>query len=97
MKVEYSKEFEKAVRKLSGKILASVKKTILEVKAANNVEELTDCEKLTGYNRAYRLRIGSLRAFFILQINGDTVNFEYLVPRGEAYSKKMQNNLRRKD
>lgn len=97
MKVEYSKEFEKAVRKLSGKILTSVKKTILEVKAANKVEELTDCEKLTGYDHVYRIRIGSLRAFFILQVKGDTINFEYLVPRGEAYSKKIQNNLRKKD
>ena len=34
MKVAYSKSFEKAVRKLSGKMLDSVRHVILEVKQA---------------------------------------------------------------
>jgi len=34
MKVEYSKTFIKAVKKLTGKMLDSVKRTILEVKKA---------------------------------------------------------------
>jgi hypothetical protein len=47
----------------------------------------------------YRIRIGDYRAFFVfhVQIIGDTVMFEYLVSRGEAYNKKIQQKLRRKD
>jgi mRNA-degrading endonuclease RelE of RelBE toxin-antitoxin system len=97
MNVEYSRDFEKTVRKLSGKVLSSVKEAILEVRNAHSVSQLTNCKKLVGYNHAYRLRIGDLRAFFVLHIEGDTVSFEYLVPRGEAYSKKMKEQLKRKD
>jgi mRNA-degrading endonuclease RelE of RelBE toxin-antitoxin system len=97
MKVEYSKEFEKAVRKLSGKKLKSVRNAILEVKAADHVNQLTDCKKLVGYDHVYRLRIGDLRAFFVLRIEGDTVSFEYLVSRGEAYAKRTKEQLKRKD
>ena len=99
MKTKYSKDFEKAVRKLSGKTLNSVKKTILDVKNAQSLNEITDCKKLVGYDNVYRIRIGSLRAFFIfhIQIIDDCVFFKYLVPRGEAYDKKYQEKLREDD
>lgn len=75
MRVKYSKDFEKSVRKLSGKTLASVKNTILEVKKAECLAQISDCKKLTGYNNVYRIRIGNLRAFFVLHIEivGDCV------------------------
>lgn len=99
MKVEYSKAFTKAVKKLSGKKLESVRVTIKEIKDAESIEQLTDCVKLTGYKNVYRLRIGDLRAFFVFHIfiKGDTVIFEYLVPRGQAYDKKIMDSLRKKD
>ena len=89
MRVEFSKEFEKAVRKLSGKMLESVREAVQEVMDAENIEELTDCKKLVDYDFIYRLRIGSYRA--------DCVMFLYLVPRGQAYDKKMEKNLQRND
>jgi mRNA interferase RelE/StbE len=99
MKIEYSKAFLKAVKKLSGKMLHSVKKTILEVKEAENLEQLSNCEKLVGCKNIYRLRIGDLRAFFLLRIEveGKTVIFEYLVPRGQAYDKNIHAILKKKD
>jgi mRNA-degrading endonuclease RelE of RelBE toxin-antitoxin system len=99
MKVEYSKAFVKAVKKLSGKMLDSVKRTILEVKKAENIAQLSNCEKLVGYKNIYRLRIGDLRAFFYMRIDvkGNTVIFEYLVPRGQAYDKKIHDHLKKKD
>ncbi len=96
MKTEYSKAFEKTVRKLSGKVLNSVREAILEAKEAKTIEELSDCKKLKTYKNVYRKRIGNLRAFFLLKL-GDTIMFEYLVPRGQAYDKKMLNKLRDKD
>ena len=99
MKIKYSKDFEKSVRKLSGKTLNSVKNTILEVKNATGLDEITDCKKLVGYDNVYRIRIGSLRAFlsFHIQIIDDYVFFKYVVPRGEAYDKKYKEKLREDD
>ena len=83
MNVEYSKPFLKAVDKLSGKVLSSVLDMIREVKNKS----------------VYRIRIGDYRAFFIFHVKivDDTVKFEYLVSRGEAYDKKVQSELRKKD
>lgn len=99
MKVGYSKSFEKSVRRLSSKMLASVRCVIQEVKAANDIKEITDCKKLVGFKNVYRIRIGDYRAFFTfhIEIINDTVFFEYLTPRGEAYGKKMQERLRNRD
>lgn len=98
MRVEFSKEFEKAVRKLSGKMLDSVRQAVQEVINAQNIEELTDCKKLVDFEFIYRLRIGSYRAFFSyhVQIVDDCVMFLYLVPRGQAYDKKMKKTCKGK-
>lgn len=99
MKVIFSKDFKKTAQRQSGKVLKSLQSVVLEVQEAKSIEEITDLKKLVGYNNVYRIRIGSLRAFFTLhiEIEGDTVFFRYLVNRGEAYSKEMEQNLRRVD
>ena len=99
MNIEYSKEFEKSVKKLSGKMLDSVRGVISEVKNAESIKDITDCKKLVGYRNVYRIRIGDYRAFFTfhVEIINDTVIFRYLVSRGEAYAKKMDESLKRID
>ncbi len=99
MKVQFSKEFAKAVDKLSGKIHQSVVKAINEVIDATDIGEISDCKKIESLNNVYRIRIGSNRAFFVLhvQIEGDIVRFEYLFSRGEAYDKKNMAKLRNRD
>lgn len=99
MKVDFSKDFNKSVRKLSGKILQSVIETIDDVKAAESIEQISNCKKIESLNSVYRIRIGDKRAFFVLhiQIEGDLVMFEYLLSRGEAYDKKNMQKLRKKD
>ncbi len=99
MKVKFSSTFIKASKKLSGKMLESLKRTIGEVKQADDLNAITDCKKLVGYRRVYRIRIGDYRALFTLeiQISEDTVIFQYLVPRGEAYGKKVNTELKRID
>ena len=99
MRVEYSKAFVKAVRKLSGKMLDSVRAAIQEVIDAQSVDQITDCKKLIDFDYVYRIRIGSYRAFFTfhLHIENDVVMLEYLLPRGEVYDKKNQEKLRRVD
>lgn len=99
MKVEYSKEFARAVELLSGKTLKAVIGVIQEVIDAPNIYAISDCRKIEGLNNVYRIRIGSRRAFFVLhiEIQDEIVRFEYLVNRGEAYDKKMMERLRRRD
>ena len=99
MNVEYSRDFGKAVQKLSGKMLDSVRGVISEVKNAESIKDITDCKKLVGYRNVYRIRIGDYRAFFTfhVEIINDTVIFRYLVSRGEAYAKKMDESLKRID
>ncbi len=79
MKVKYSKSFEKAIEKLSGKQLVSVLDVIKEVKAAQGIEDITDCTRLVGYHTVYRIRIGSYRVFFTfhVEIVNDEVYFRY--------------------
>ena len=99
MKVDYSKDFEKSLKKLSGKMLDSVRRVIVEVKEAENIKDITDCKKLVGYRSIYRIRIGDYRAIFLfhVEIVNDSVKFKYLVSRGEAYGKKINTELNRID
>ncbi len=99
MKVDYSKSFIKAVRKLSGKQLDSVRNVIKEVKEVKRIEDITDCTRLIGYSNVYRIRIGGYRAFFTfhVEIIDDTIFFQYLVSRGQAYTKKIEKELKRLD
>ena len=99
MKIKISKSFSKAIDRLSGKQLNSVLDVIKEVKAAQDIEDITDCSRLVGYHSVYRIRIGGYRAFFTfhIEIVDDVVNFRYLVSRGQAYTKKVETELKRLD
>ena len=99
MKVEFSKAFIKSSKHLSGKMLESLRRTIAEAKAAKDIQDITDCKKLVGYHNIYRIRLGDYRALFTIEVefSGDTVFFQYLAPRGEAYGKKIKTELKRLD
>lgn len=99
MKVEYSKAFIKASKKLSGKTLDNLRRTIIEVKAAKGLSEISNCKKLTNFTNTFRIRIGDYRAFFTchIQVVNGVVKFEFLVSCGQAYSKEMMQKLRSKD
>lgn len=99
MRVDYSKSFIKAASKLSGKLRDSLQRAVKEVKQANRLEEITDCKKLVGYNSVYRIRIGNHRVLFVCRIDVDKglAVFEYLLPRGQVYSKEIKDALRVKD
>ena len=58
MNVEFSKAFVKASKRLSGKMLDSLRRTIVEVKAAKGIQDISDCKKLVGYRNIYRIRLG---------------------------------------
>jgi len=99
MKVDFSREFVKALDKLSGKIYHSIVEAINDVIDARCLDDISNCRKIESLNSVYRIKIGSKRAFFVLhvRIDGDVVQFEYLVSRGEAYDKKNMERLRKRD
>lgn len=99
MNVDFSKDFTKALDKLSGKIHHYIVEAINNVIDAQTVEEISNCRKIETLNSVYRIKIGSKRVFFVLhiQIDGDLVKFEYLVSRGEAYDKKNMERLKKRD
>ena len=99
MRVAYSKSFVKAIERLSGKQLDSILNAVKEVKEAQSLEEITKCIRMVGYHSVYRIRIGSYRAFFTfhVEIVDDVVCFQYLVARGQAYTKKVETELKRLD
>lgn len=97
MKIQYSKAFIKSAQKLTGKYKIALFRKIEEVKNATNVEKLTECKKLIGFENTYRIRLGYYRAFFILIIEDNVVCFEYLVNRGDAYNKEYLKSLSKKD
>ena len=45
MKVEFSKAFIKASKRLSGKMLDSLKRTIVEVKAAKGIQDISKLQR----------------------------------------------------
>ncbi|MCM1041933.1 MAG: hypothetical protein NC324_03985 [Bacteroides sp.] len=99
MRVEFSKEFVKALDKLSGKIHKSVVDAVNQVFDATTIDEIANCKKIESLRNVYRIRIGAQRAFFALHIHveGDIVRFEYLFSRGEAYGKKNMEKLKNRD
>ena len=48
MNIDFSKDFEKSVRKFSGKMLEAVRDVIKEVRNAENIKDITNCKKLVG-------------------------------------------------
>jgi mRNA-degrading endonuclease RelE of RelBE toxin-antitoxin system len=95
MNVKYEKDFVESIDRISGKSKASILKVLQEVMDAQSLSEIRNCKKLTGYKNIYRIRIGDHRAIFLfsIKIERDTVHFQYLVSRGEAYGKKIKNRL----
>ena len=96
MNVEYSRQFEKAAYKLTGKYKKSLKRIIIEVKQAKSIAEVSGCTKLVSLKQYYRIRMGDYRLIILLKMVNDTVIFEILLSRGEIYNKENKRSLRRK-
>lgn len=99
MKFKFSKEFDKALKRLNGKEARSAMAMIEEVIDANSIVQITGCRKLVGYDNVYRIRVGSPAPFFtiLIEIVDDTATFRYLVPRGPVGDKRMQGLFRATD
>ena len=99
MKYRLSKAFEKSLLQLSGKELQSALDMLEKVESKERIEDIPDCIKLKSFNNVYRIKLGSRRAFFTfhVEIIENVLFFRYLINRGQAYDKAMEQKLRQID
>ena len=95
MIIRYSRKFEKQTKKLDTITQRLLFAVIEEIKQLESIESIPNCLKLSGYKKAYRIRISDHRAIFIHE-EENTIFFEYIASRGEAYDKKYQNLIKGK-
>jgi mRNA interferase RelE/StbE len=84
MKVEFKKSFLKELKKLKNKSLKSdIADCILQVESAQNLSQVKNLKKLTGYDVYYRIRVGNYRIG--LKVEKDVVYFVVFEHRKDIY------------
>lgn len=95
MIVNYSKRFIKQVEELDTKTQKTLVTALRKTKEAESISDIPNCMKLSGYKKAYRIRISNHRAIFVQEID-KSLFFEYIASRGEVYSRKYKDLLKDK-
>ena len=84
MKVIFLKSFLIDIKKVKDKGLKSrIKKLILEIEAAQSLEEITGVKKMRGYSIAYRIRMGDYRLGLYKET--DCVELARFLKRNDIY------------
>jgi len=85
METEFRKSFVKDIKRYGkdGKLLARIKKIILEVEAADSIVTIGNLKKLKAEGSCYRIRSGSYRIGLIIE--NDAVIFVRVLHRREIY------------
>ena len=87
MILDYSKDFEKSIKKLKDKIALNIlSKLIEDLEKAQNLSEISNVEPITNHPFIYRIRRGDFR-LIVEYINGDVriILLEYLRRNEKAY------------
>lgn len=84
MEVEFRKSFEKDLSKLRDEaLLTRIKAVILEIEAAENLENVSNIKKLKAEGDYYRIRVGDHRIGIVISEN--VVVFVRVLHRKEVY------------
>ena len=84
MEVEFRKSFEKDLSKLRDEaLLTRIKVVILEIEAAENLENVSNIKKLKAEGDYYRIRVGDYRIGIVISEN--VVVFVRVLHRKEVY------------
>ncbi|MES2701370.1 MAG: type II toxin-antitoxin system RelE/ParE family toxin [Bacteroidota bacterium] len=84
MNVTFSNQFQKQIKKLKNKELAShVEQAILSVMDAPSISYIRNIKKLKGHTNAYRIKLGDYRLG--LYIFDDLVEFICFLHRKDVY------------
>lgn len=86
MKTGFKKSFLKELKKLKNKSLKSaIADCVIQVESAENITQVKNLKKLSGYDIYYRIRIGNYRIG--LKLEGETVFFVVFEHRKDVYRK----------
>lgn len=84
MRTEFLRKFSKDIDKIDAQqIRAAILEAIQNVEQAENLTEIRNIKKLSGFADAYRIRIGDYRIG--LFVDGDVVQFARVVHRKDIY------------
>jgi len=87
MILDYSKDFEKSIKKLKDKIALNIlSKLIEDLEKAQSLSEISNVEPITNHPFIYRVRRGDFR-LIVEYINGDVriILLEYLRRNEKTY------------
>lgn len=85
MKVEFKKSFHKELKKLKNSSLRNIiLDCIFQIESAQNLSQIKNLKKLSGYDTYYRVRIGDYRIG--LKLEGDIIYFVVFEHRKDIYN-----------
>lgn len=87
MRVTFAKAFHKDIKQVPKDIQLSFGEIVQFIESASSIAEVQNCKKLQGSENAYRIRIRTYRATFLLIHVEDTVFFQRILTRGQIYKK----------
>jgi mRNA-degrading endonuclease RelE of RelBE toxin-antitoxin system len=84
MKVEYLKQFSKDLIKINDESLKNnLFEIIINLKTAENLNDIPNIKKMKGHSEAYRIRIGKYRLGFFF--DGEVVELARFAKREDIY------------
>lgn len=84
MKIEFLKSFLKDIQKIKDpKLARKVEQLILELKAADALEDLSNVKKMKGYSIAFRIRVGDYRMGIYMET--EVVELARFLKRNDIY------------
>ncbi len=84
MKTVFLKSFLKDIQKIKDpKLARKVEQLILEIKAADALDDLSNVKKMKGYSIAYRIRVGDYRMGLYKET--EVVEFARFLKRSDIY------------
>ena len=86
MQIDYAKNFLKILENLKNDaLLKKIEEVVLNVMKANNMNEIANIKKLTGYQNYYRIKVSDYRIGF--EYKNNTVRFLTFLHRKDIYKK----------
>ena len=84
MEIIYLRSFLNDIKKIKNeKVKKKIKAYILEIKAAENIDQIQNIKKLRGYKIAYRAKFGDYRLGIYIETN--RIEFARFIKRNDIY------------
>ena len=85
MKTEFDAAFLKVLKKVKDtNLLSKVKDVVVQCESSQNIEEIKNCKKLSGFENYYRIRMGDYR-IGLEKIDTQTIRIITMAHRKDIY------------